>query len=315
MRLRAFSSFLAIVLIATSTPIGVAFAQDHPPPKKGAGDKSEAARLKKEGDALMDQDKYADALAVYARSFEMSGDPALLYNQARALEAMGEYPEALDKLEQFERDASPALRAKVPGLRELMADVRGRIATLVVSSNVSGARLLVREKAIGNIQGSMRLRVRAGPAMIEVVADGYSTYRKEVDLAAGKDNTVEAKLVPKQRPDPILVVRTRPAADIMMDGSALGRAPLEAKVSPGSHELIATAEGYEQEKVRMTIAVGDKREVDLELKKPPGLLSKWYFWTGVAAVIAGGVALGLVLTIERQPTAGTFGNGQTTGPD
>ncbi len=295
--------------------MGVAFAQDHPPKKGDKADKSEAAKLKREGDALMDQDKYADALAVYARSYEMSGDPALLYNQARALEAMGEYPEALDKLEQFEKDASPSLRAKVPGLRDLMADVRGRIATLVVNTNASGARLLVREKALGTIQNQMRLRVRAGPATIEVVADGYAPFKKDVDLVAGKENTVEAILISKKRPDTILIVKTRPSADITMDGSALGRSPLEAKVSPGSHELVASAEGHETEKVRMTLSLGDRREVDLELKKPPGLLSRWYFWTGIAAVVAGGVALGIALNVERSPTVGTFGNGQTTGPD
>jgi hypothetical protein len=310
--LRAFSSFLVIVTVAMTAPSS-AFAQPHPKADKDK-DKGEAARLKKEGDALMDQDKYADALAVYARSFELSGDPALLYNQARALEAMGDYPDALDKLEQFEKDASPTLRAKVPGLRELMADVRGRIATLVVSTNANGARLLVREKAVGTIQNQHRLRTRAGPATVEVVAEGYIPFKKEVDLPAGTVVSIDAILVPKKRPDAILIVRTRPSADITMDGSALGRSPLEARVSPGSHELVATAEGHEEEKVRMTLAMGDRREVDLELKKPPGIFSKWYFWTGVVAVVAGGVALGIALNTEKSPTVGTFGSGQTTGP-
>ena len=41
----------------------------------------------------MDQDRYADALVLYQRAYELSNDPALLYNQGRAFEALGDYPD------------------------------------------------------------------------------------------------------------------------------------------------------------------------------------------------------------------------------
>ena len=86
--------------------------------------KEHIKRLKKEADVLMDQGRHVDALGLYARAYELTNDPALLYNQGRALEAMGEYPDALEKLERFDREASPALRSKVPGLHELIGDLR-----------------------------------------------------------------------------------------------------------------------------------------------------------------------------------------------
>ncbi|NVL67862.1 tetratricopeptide repeat protein, partial [Escherichia coli] len=91
--------------------------------------------LKSAADVLMDQDRYADAVILYQRAYELSSDPALLYNQGRAFEALGDYPTALEKLESFERDAPPAVRARVPGLHELIVDLRGRIATIVVRTN------------------------------------------------------------------------------------------------------------------------------------------------------------------------------------
>jgi len=304
-RIRVFAFGLCVLAAA---PI----ASAEPTPAK-TSKAAEATKLKKDADALMDADRYVEALALYVKAYELTTDPALLYNQGRALEAMGEYGDALEKLERFDRDASPTLRAKVPGLRDLITDLRGRVATLVVTSNVAGARLLVREKAVGNVQKDTKLRIRAGAAVVEVLAEGYVPFRKELDLAPGSTTRVEAVLALKKT-DALLLVRSRPSADITMDGKAMGRAPLELRLSPGSHELVARAEGHEAQKVPMTLALGDRRELNLELKPTPGIASRWWFWTGLVVLVAGGVAAGVALTTEKDPTPGTFGPGVVTGP-
>ena len=281
--------------------------------KVSKSDKAEAARLKKEADVLMDQDRHADALALYARAYELTADPALLYNQGRALESLGDYPEALEKLERFDREASPALRARVPGLPDLLADLRGRIATLVVTTNAPGARLLVRDKAAGTIDKETRIRTRAGSATIEVVAEGYVPFKKDIDLAGGGVTKVDARLSPKKS-EALVIVRTRPSANIAVDGRPIGRAPIELHLAPGQHTLVAQASGRESERVPMTLAAGDRRELDLELREPPGVLSRWWFWTAVGVVVAGGAAGAYALTQERAPDRGTFGSGVVTGP-
>lgn len=294
------------VLAATATHAEPAIAQKAAP-------KSEASKLKHDADALMDQDKYVDALALYARAYELSSDPALLYNQGRALQAMGEYPEALDKLERFEREASPALRAKVPGLRDLLVDLRGRIATVSVTTNAPSARLLVREKASGTLVPGKetRIRVRTGAATIEVVAEGFLPFKKELELASGAVTKVDAQLQPKKA-EPLVIVRSRPtAADIAIDGKAIGRAPLELRLPVGAHTLVAEAEGREKEKVAMTLALGDRRELDIELKKSPGITSRWWFWTGIGVVVAGATAAVIATQIEKSPTPSTFGGSAT----
>jgi hypothetical protein len=230
---------------------------------------------------------------------------------------MGEYPEALDKLERFEREAPPALQKKVTGLREHLNDLRERITTVVVSTNVRGARLLIREKAAGTIDhGEMQVRTRAGPATIEVAADGYEPFETSVELPGGTIVSLEANLVPKRKAaqDTVIIVRTKPAADVAVDGRALGRAPLEAKMAPGAYVLTANAEGYLEERVPMTLSLGDRREIDLELKRPSPLLAKWWFWTGLAVVAAGGIATYVVLTTERSPDEGTFRPGSVPAP-
>lgn len=303
------SVLLTFFVLTALLEVRVAHAQ----PKLTKTEKTEAAKLKKEADVLMDQDRYVDALALYARAYELTSDPVLLYNQGRALEAMGDYSDALDKLERFDREASPALRAKVPGLHDLITDLRGRVATLVVTTNAPGARLFVREKAAGTIQKETRIRTRSGAATIEVAADGYVTFKKEVDLAGGTVVKIDAQLSLKKG-DALIIVRSRPSADIAVDGKAIGRSPLELHLPPGQHTLLAEAAGRETERVPMTLALGDRRELDIELREPPGVLSRWWFWTAVGVVAAGGVASYFVLTTERDPDRGTFGQGTGVYP-
>lgn len=273
----------------------------------------EAARLKLAADALMDQDRHVDALALYAKAYELSSDPALLYNQGRALESMGEYAEALDFLERFHREAPPNLRAKVPGLRALLVDLRGRVATLVVTTNAPSARVLLRDKLAGTVEGELRVRTRAGPARIEVVAEGYQPFEREVNLLAGEALKLEAVLSPKSK-DALIVVKTRPNANISIDDKPMGPSPIELRLPAGHYVLKAEARGRETERFPMTVTADERRELDIELRETPSVFSRWWFWTGVGAVVVGSVVGAYALTTERSPDRGTFGSGLITGP-
>lgn len=302
--------FLGVMLLFAA---GDARAQGKKTVVKTEAQKTEAAHLKSAADVLMDQDRYADAVVIYQRAYELSNDPALLYNQGRAFEALGDYPTALEKLEVFEREAPPSVRARVPGLHDLITDLRGRIATLVVRTNAPNARLLVRQKDEGIINVEKRLSTRAGAASLEVDADGYESFRRDVELSAGTTMVIDAKLTPKNR-DAIVMVRTTPSADVLLDGRPLGRAPIQVRAVPGSHELVARADGYYEEKVPMTLALGDHRELDLEMRPTSGIASKWWFWTGIGVVVLGGVATAFALTTEKPHSNGTFSPGSVAGP-
>lgn len=152
------------------------------------------AALKAEGDDLFDRGRYADAFDLYKRAYAKTSDPALLYNQARALESMGEYPEALEKLEAFSREAPPDVRAKVPKLEELTAELRARTATINVRTNAPAARLYVRGKDLGSIDRDRTVLARAGEAAIRVEADGYEPFARDIVLPGGGSVDVDAQL-------------------------------------------------------------------------------------------------------------------------
>ncbi len=158
--------------------------------------------LKAQGDELFDAGRYAEAHEAYKRAYTKRPDASLLYNDARALEALGEYPEALDELERFSTEAPPEVRAKVPKLSALINDLRSRIATVRVTTNVTKGRLYLRGKDMGPIEpsGAHVVRTRAGEATIRVVADGYRPFSRSLTLAGGRVRDVDAQLTENPRP-------------------------------------------------------------------------------------------------------------------
>jgi len=193
MRRLAFAAVLAF----TSLVVQPALAEEPP---------EDPVALKAEADTLFDRGRYADAYDLYKRAYAKTSDPALLYNQARALESMGEYPEALEKLEAFSREAPPDVLAKVPKLEELTADLRARTATVNVKTNAPSARLYVRGKDFGPVERERTVLARAGDAAIRVEADGYEPFTREVVLRGGGSLDIEAQL--ERRP-----TRTREGAE------------------------------------------------------------------------------------------------------
>jgi hypothetical protein len=277
---------------------------------------ADAASLKKEADAYMDAERFAEAAQTYARAYELSHDPALLYNEGRALEALGEYADAVARLQAFRSSASPTLLARAAKLDQHIEELKGRLATLVVTTNVSGARLNVRDKFLRTVEGSAEILVRAGPATIEVTAEGYEPFRKEVDLRAKQTTKIDVELKSRKEIAKLAVRSHPPGADVSVDGVGFGRTPLEAEIAAGTHRVTLTRAGYEAEKIDINAKNGERRELDVTMKDRSGIASRWWFWTGLGVVLAGATVATILVVgsssgAEAKPAlTGDFSPGQ-----
>ncbi len=296
---------LALFVVASG-----AFAGDPSP-----DDAARAHDLKTQGDAAMDALHYDEALKDYAASYALSHDPAILYNVGQVRRARGDYPEALDSLEAFAREAPPALKARVPRLDELIAEVRAKVATLAITTNVSGARVLVRERVVGTTPLAKPLRLAAGKASVEIDADGYLPYRRQLDLAGGGTTVIDAKLDAKNTHG-VLVIQTKPGGGtVFVDGTREGTAPIEVTVTAGSHKVVVQRDGYEDAESAAVVAAGARHELDVPLVARSSIATRWWFWTGIAVVVAGGAALTVALLTPRSPDSGDgFTPGQVGAP-
>ncbi len=282
------------------------------PPKPAPVD-DDATRLKKEGDQAMLDLHYEDALRAYDASYALRANPALHYNRGRACEGLGRWSAALDAYEAFERDAPEELRAKVPGLPEHVREVKKRVTTLTLEVTTPGARVVLRDVVIGEAPFKDALRVNAGKAKLEVSADGYVTYSKELDLPGGEPLTVKVELSQKVTGG-TLVVRCEPAATVTIDGKVAGSSPVETHVGAGTHAVTLSRDGYASRSTTVTVADGDRKETTLTLEAISGITSKWWFWTGVGVVAVGGAVMTYSLLSTRDAGKGDIAPGRISAP-
>lgn len=273
----------------------------------------EATLLKQRGDEALRTLRYAEALELYDRAYALSKSPALLYNQGRALQALRRFPDALEKLEAFRRDAPEELRARVPQLDELIAEVRGKVAVVTVTSNVKGAVVTLDQTRLGKAP-IRELRVNAGGATIEVTAEGYRPFRKQVKLSGNLKTTRIAAKLEKRDKSGVLVVRSVKGARVVIDGKVAGNAPAEMRLQPGTHEVRVSRDGFEPETRSAVLKPTERKVITVRLEETPGITERWWFWAGVGTVVVGGAVLTYALLTERSPDEGDIPPGKVAAP-
>lgn len=314
--MRAHQVCVAIVLLVLSTsafgapPVAATpvVAEESP------GDK--ANKLRAQGNDAMLGMRYADALLLYQQAAALTPDDATLqYNIARAHQLIGDYPSALGALERFDKEATPEQKAKVGKLDELYAQLRPRVALLNLGCATAGARVLVGSKVVG-VTPLPPTRLPAGATTVQVELDGFFPESRDVVLPGGGALAIDIVLHTKSTSG-LLSIQTDPlGAAIQVDGQAKGTTTprIELALAAGPHEVVASRDGYDVARVPLVIAPGALRELSIPLSKSVPITARWWFWTGIGVLVAGGVATAILLTTERSPDRGTLSPGQVSAP-
>lgn len=293
-------SLLSFAICASSSILVSPSASAQPAAAK------DAAALKAKGDEAMLGLKYEEALRHYERAYETSKDPALLYNQGRALAALTRLPEALAMFEAFNREAPATLKAKVPDLAAFMDEIRSKIAILTVHVRQPGATVRLGDVVLGAAPLDKR-QVNAGAAKIVITAEGFEPLEKLVELPGAKETALDFALVPKDKRG-TLVVRSVAGASVTIDGAPAGDVPSEVRLAPGPHEITLEHPDYYTATSKVVLAVGERKVVDVPLEVEPAAYETWWFWTILGGVAAGGAAVGIgvALTTERGNDEGSI---------
>lgn len=298
----AFAVILAMALwahpVAAQQPLSDPLARD----------------LKAQGDQAMAQGQYEAALDAYERATAIEPAPTLLYNRARALQALRRFSEALDHFEAFRQEASEDVKAKVPGLDELIQRLRSQIGLLSLQVNVPGAQVTVRGEEAGVAPFSQPLRFNAGPAQIVVKAKGYQSFAKAVQLTGGATLALTVDLRPASASGLLRVNSHAAGAEVLVDGRLVGMVPVEVEVRAGHHEVLVRHPHKKTSVTQVIIDTGQIRELSVELQGRPILLQRWWFWTGVGVVVLSGAAVTAALLTERPAHSGDIPPGQISAP-
>jgi hypothetical protein len=187
-----------------------------------------------------------------------------------------------------------------------------------VRCNVTGARVLVHDKLVGLTPLPTTLQVNAGKPVIEVVAEGYAPFHKEVELPAGVTTPIEVTLEPKKKATGALAIRVSgDPATVEIDGSIVRTTPVEVELDPGTHAIVLRRPGFVDLDASMTVVAGEHRELSLDLApKAHPLVARWWFWTAIGAVVAAGAVTAIVLAAntEHHGTGDGFTPGTQSAP-
>ncbi len=276
------------------------------PAAPDAAASDEAAKLKTSGDEAMVNNNFQEALEKYQAAYAITKSPALLYNQGRALQSLNRLPEALDMLKAFERDAPADLKAKVPKLGDLVADLESRVAKLVVEVNEPGATIKLGDRVLGQSPLG-EIRVNTGDAKIEVSKEGFGTETRAVKLDSKRALDLKIELVSKDKSGVLVVTSKVKGAHVEVDGKPVGDVPSEVRLLAGSHRVTFRARGYDDNTVEVVLAAGQTKPLDLQPGSAPAYKQGWFWGTVVGVLATGGLAGGLAAgLIEKPHSKGTI---------
>lgn len=156
-------------------------------------DKKEANRHFKNGVALFDENKYAEALAEFERAYTLMPHPLVLYNLANAHRALSQYDEAVTYYQRLMAEGPGEVDKKTlaKGKKEL-DDLMKLVAQVTISVEPADAAVTVdgKERAAGGAP----LILAPGDHAVDARKDGYKTGRRQFRVAAGDKLTVELAL-------------------------------------------------------------------------------------------------------------------------
>jgi hypothetical protein len=155
---------------------------------------------------------------------------------------------------------------------DMQSTMHGGVGVVRVLSDAPGARAFLDGTDMGPVPVDIK-DVKAGDHIIQVKAPGMQTGEKTVKVAAGSSQIVKFDLNTEGPGDAgtIKVVSMVPEAQVFIDGAAVGKVPVEKKLSAGEHPVVVRLEGYKQFEQKVRIEAGQTVTVQASLK-PVGRL-------------------------------------------
>jgi hypothetical protein len=155
-----------------------------------------------QAEGASDGGDHARALELATRAARVRMTPSLRLLLAQEHNALGHTIAALDAATRCEREvqADTTLRNRerlLATCAELSATLRARVGRVVVrlEDPPPGARVTVNGEALAAALWGVAWPALPGAVVVVVEADGYAPFRREVELAAGREETVAVALV------------------------------------------------------------------------------------------------------------------------
>ena len=217
---------------------------------------------------LLDEGDRGGALAEFQHAYELVPHPVVLFNIATVYAATNRAVEAERTLRKLLDDPNALPPKHQERARRLRAEQAARVAELDIRVNVPAA-ISIAGKPLGRAPLKRPLRVVSGEHVVSVVAPGYAPAHLPVTVAGGQRRRLSVTL--KRASGRLASLRIEsqlPDAEIVVDGSVVGKTPLAAPLplAPGRRVIELRRQGYRTERRELTAAPGGQARLELDLK-------------------------------------------------
>lgn len=285
-----------------------------------------------DGASLVEEARWADALARFERSAKLRPHPVTTYNVAACLRALGAYTHA-------KRRYAEALRAseRLPAAEALGPQVTAEIEALLAQLDASTARVDVTIDPVPAkvlIDGRPLLFERPDLALAGVrdpgAAENVTTGRFVVELDPGvhtvtvqREGHADALVTFSTRaaeraarvfkldrlPSTLRIESNREDTVVRVDEVDVGVAPVTLTRPPGAHRVVMVKPGFVTFDTRIATRAGEDVHVAGSLERTP-LTKKWWFWTAIAGSLAAVAAVSYaVVRSAQEPEVAPFDGG------
>ena len=267
--------------------------------------------LERELQLLRKQKRYAECGQRAESYFKRYPDRAWLLIAGDCYELGGDHLNARRLYHRFlqynsKHGKQDAYVQEVEKRRQRVTDhLRKTHARIEVIAKPSGAQIALGEE--GAFEDSPLQRwVRPGKHVVRFRKEGFVPTSLKLEVTAGQQVSRDVALAKRETRGALEIQATPAGAHVFLDGKVVGRAPLTlSQVAPGTHTVLIKAAGHRSAEHAVQVGVGKKTVLEAKLpavpKKPPKVASgsiatKWWFWTAIGVVVAGGVTAAILLS-------------------
>ena len=292
---------------AKELPRSAAYADVLQPLPPEQRDEAAAKRLMDAGKTAFRDERFADAIELFAEAYRIHPQVTLLYAlgsaHRRAYELGGGTDHRRLSIRRYQQYLSEAPEGESADfaqnyLTALLAErdlgIEDEVVTRILVATVA-------EDAMMSVDGSTPLpapgviSVAPGNHELRVTAPGYAEFVQSVDVPEGATYQIDATLTGL---DGSLVIDGPKRAWVHLDGKSVGRLPLATplRAAPGPHVLTISKNGYETLHLDVDLERDGWLPVRTRLDQSNKRIASYFlFGLGSAGTIAGCVTLGFAL--------------------
>ncbi|MBA3393977.1 MAG: PEGA domain-containing protein [Deltaproteobacteria bacterium] len=287
-----------------------------PAPTETGGDVEGAKRHFEQAVALFNDGNFPAALTEFEQAYRLRPAAFVHYNIGLTLKALFRYSDAIVSLQRYLDESTALTPERRAEATQIINEMKALLADITLVVLPAGAAVTVDGRSMGVSPFSRPLSIAAGIHKLEVTADGHEPQKRDLIVTAGVPLRIELALKAISTTGKVRITSSVPRATVLIDGKAVGMAPLELELEAGGHRLEVSAPDHHVRRDELVIAAGQTRQVEVTLDRVIVEKKRWYkswkVWTGVAVVVAGGtVGCGLAGCFDTQqgPIEGTLAPG------